>query len=65
MTGLLHRIARRCPTHDSASLHRIRALEQELGLEQSPPGDDLVALYASPLIVDCGLSWCRQSRRGR
>jgi hypothetical protein len=61
--GMLHRIARRCPTHDAPSQHRIRALEQELGMEQSPPSGDLVDQLYDPLIVDCGLAWCSRGRQ--
>lgn len=60
MRPLLQRIARRCPIHDAPSLHRIRALEQELGMGQSPPSGDLVDQLYDPLLVDCGYPWCRQ-----
>ena len=63
LTDLLHRIARRCPTHDAPSQYRIRQLEQELGLEQSPAEGDLVDQLYNPALVDCRHSWCSKGRQ--
>lgn len=56
--GLLRRIAGRCATHDKAWPAKIRALEEELGIEPSPPSGDLVDQLANPDIVGCGKTWC-------
>lgn len=61
--ALLHRIARRCPTHDRASQYRIRELERALGLPPSPPSGDLVDQLANPALIDCGHAWCRTQRK--
>ena len=61
---ILRRIAGRCATHDTASLARIRRLEEELGIEPSPPSGDLVDQLANPDLIDCGKPWCR-TRGGR
>ncbi|UAX56796.1 hypothetical protein K5X85_29145 [Streptomyces sp. A144] len=63
MRALLHRIARRCPTHDRASQYRIRELERALGLPPSPPSGDLVDQLTNPEIIDCGHAWCRTQRK--
>ncbi|MDX5570393.1 hypothetical protein PYK79_53820 [Streptomyces sp. ID05-04B] len=60
--GLLHRIAQRCETHDRASYSKTRRLEDELGMEPSPPPASLVDQFHDPDIVDCGNSWCPQRR---
>ena len=60
MRGLLHRLARRCPTHDTPSPLLMRELEGELGMEASPPSGDLVDQYANPNLIDCGRRWCKR-----
>ena len=55
---------RYCDVHDAPSQYRIRQLEQELGLEQSPAEGDLVDQFTNPALIDCGRQWCREARRG-
>ncbi|WP_411090805.1 hypothetical protein [Streptomyces sp. 049-1] len=63
MRELLHRIARRCPTHDRASYAVTSRLERQLGMEPSPPPDSFTDTYTDPNLIDCGHSWCRARRR--
>lgn len=56
--GILRRIARRCETHDRASYNKTRRLEDELGMEPSPPPPSLVDELSDPDIIDCGNTWC-------
>lgn len=60
--SFLHRIARRCPTHDRASYSKTHQLEERLGMQPSPPPDSLADELANPDLIDCGNSWCRQRR---
>lgn len=62
MRGLLHRIARRCPTHDASSPLLIRELEEELGMKVSPSSGSLADDYANPNLIDCGHRWCNTRR---
>jgi hypothetical protein len=62
MRALLHRIARRCPTHDTSSPRLIRELEGELGMEASPSSGSFVEDHANPNLIDCGLRWCKRGR---
>lgn len=57
--GILRRIARRCETHDRASYTKTRQLEQDLGMQPSPPPASLVDEYSNPDLISCGNSWCR------
>ncbi|NUS86010.1 MAG: hypothetical protein HOY75_25625 [Streptomyces sp.] len=63
--AILRRIARRCDTHDTASQAKIRQLEEQLGLEPSPPSGDLVDQLANPDLIDCRKPWCRTRRSDR
>jgi hypothetical protein len=68
MASLLHRIARRCETHDRPSALRIRQLEQQLGMEPSPStsdSDSTVENHANLRLIDCGNAWCRTNRASR
>ena len=56
--AILRRIAGRCATHDRPSPAKIRALEEELGIEPSPPSGDLVDQLANPDLIGCGKTWC-------
>ncbi|KPC86265.1 hypothetical protein ADL35_12340 [Streptomyces sp. NRRL WC-3753] len=60
---LLHRIARRCETHDRASYVATSRLERELGMEPSPPPASFTDTHYDPNLIDCGHSWCRTRRR--
>lgn len=60
--GLLRRIAQRCETHDRSSYCKTRRLEDELGMEPSPPPSSLTDQFYDPDIIDCGNSWCPQRR---
>ena len=62
---LLHRIARRCPTHDRPSYARQHALEVELGMEPSPAPASLADAWYDPALVDCGRPWCTHRRPAR
>lgn len=62
LAGLLHRIARRCPTHDRAAPAKTRRLEQQLGMPLSPPPASFVDAYNDPDLIDCGHAWCRTRR---
>lgn len=63
MRELLHRIARRCPTHDRASYAATSRLERQLGMEPGPPPDSITDQFMDPALIDCGHSWCRARRR--
>ncbi|MEW2567647.1 hypothetical protein [Streptomyces sp. NPDC047070] len=63
LSDLLHRIARRCPTHDRASYSKTRSLEDDLGMPPSPPPASLVDQLSNPEIIDCGNTWCTHRRR--
>lgn len=63
MRPLLHRIARRCPTHDRASYSKTRRLEESLGMQPSPPPASFTDTYNDPDIIDCGNTWCTHRRR--
>jgi hypothetical protein len=63
MTGILRLIARRCDVHDRAWPSMTRALETDLGLEQTPDGGSFARDYCNPALIDCGHRWCR-ARRG-
>ncbi|WP_262058531.1 hypothetical protein [Streptomyces sp. STR69] len=63
MRELLHRIARRCPTHDRASYAKTRRLEQSLGMAPGPPPDSFTDAHRDPDLIDCGNSWCQQASR--
>ncbi|MGW3166970.1 hypothetical protein ACWC9Q_29750 [Streptomyces sp. NPDC001142] len=62
MRGLLHRIARRCPTHDRASYAVTSRLEQQLGMHPSDPPTSFVDAYGNPELIDCGNTWCPHRR---
>ncbi|MEU3346404.1 hypothetical protein ABZ723_15740 [Streptomyces sp. NPDC006700] len=62
MRGLLHRIARRCPTHDRASYAVTSRLERQLGMKPSDPPDSFVDTYSNPQLIDCGYAWCHARR---
>ncbi|MFD9192975.1 hypothetical protein ACFWCA_32775 [Streptomyces phaeochromogenes] len=61
--SLLHRIARRCSTHDRASHVVTSRLEQQLGMDPSPPPASFVEAHRDPGIIDCGNTWCAHRRR--
>lgn len=61
LSDLLHRIARRCPTHDRASYVRTSALERDLGMKPSTPPASLVEQFSNPEIIGCGNTWCTHS----
>lgn len=63
VTGLLHRIARRCPTHDRAAYSVTRRLEDSLGIRPSPPPASIVDQFSNPDIIECGNTWCPHSGR--
>jgi len=63
MRELLHRIARRCPTHDCASYAVISRLERQLSMEPSAPPDSFTDTYSDPNLIDCGRIWCRARKR--
>jgi hypothetical protein len=60
---LLHRIARRCPTHDRASHAVTSRLERALGMEPSAPPDSFTDTYSNPDLIDCGHAWCQTRKR--
>ncbi|MER7967687.1 hypothetical protein ABTX35_01490 [Streptomyces sp. NPDC096080] len=60
--ALLHRIARRCPTHDRASYAVTSRLERQLGLHPSEPPASFVDTYSNPDLIDCGHAWCPTRR---
>lgn len=60
--SLLRRIAQRCETHDRPSYARTRQLEEELGMEPSPPPTSFVDEHAYPALIDCGNTWCQHRR---
>lgn len=62
LSGLLHRIARRCPTHDRSSYVVTSRLERQLGMNPSPPPDSFVDAHANPGLIDCGNAWCQHRR---
>ncbi|MFF8034910.1 hypothetical protein [Streptomyces sp. NPDC016626] len=62
LTGLLHRIARRCPTHDRASHAVTNRLEQQLGMTPSDPPSSFTDTYSDPDLIDCGHTWCPHRR---
>lgn len=62
VSGLLRRIARRCPTHDRASYSTTRRLEDDLGMRPNPPPASFVEAYYNPEIIDCGNAWCTHRR---
>ncbi|MFE9936330.1 hypothetical protein [Streptomyces hirsutus] len=62
MRTLLHRIARRCLTHDRASYAVTSRLERQLGMEPSEPPASFTDAYSDPDLIDCGHSWCRTRR---
>ncbi|MFC8002925.1 hypothetical protein ACFUCH_03655 [Streptomyces olivaceus] len=62
MLHLLHRIARRCPTHDRASYVVTARLEQQLGMEPSPAPDSFTEAHCDPHLIDCGNAWCTHRR---
>lgn len=62
MSELLHRIARRCETHDRASYAVTSRLERQLGMKPSPAPASLVDAYSDPALIDCGHPWCRTKR---
>ncbi|MET9088132.1 hypothetical protein ABZX77_40685 [Streptomyces sp. NPDC004237] len=60
--GILRRVAQRCETHDRSSYVETRRLEEELGMEPSPPPPSFVDEHADPRLIDCGNAWCRHRR---
>ncbi|MGI3199653.1 hypothetical protein ACRJ4W_15480 [Streptomyces sp. GLT-R25] len=60
--GLLHRIARRCETHDRASYAVTSRLERQLGMEPSEPPVSITDQFADPDLIDCGNTWCQHRR---
>lgn len=63
LRGLLHRIARRCPTHDRSSHVVTSRLERQLGMKPSEPPASFTDQFADPTLIDCGHAWCRTRRR--
>jgi hypothetical protein len=63
LQALLHRIARRCPTHDPASHVVTTRLERHFGLEPSTPPDSFTDAHSDPELIDCARAWCRTRRR--
>ncbi|MCX4974229.1 hypothetical protein [Streptomyces sp. NBC_00620] len=62
VSQLLHRITRRCPTHDRASYSKTRRLEESLGMPPSPPPTSFTDTYSDPDLIECGNTWCRTRR---
>lgn len=60
--SLLHRIARRCETHDRPSYVKTRRLEEELGMEPSEPPASFTDAHMDPDLIDCGNTWCAHRR---
>lgn len=63
LSGLLHRIARRCPTHDRASYVVTSRLEREAGIPVSVAPASITDQFADPDLIDCGNTWCPHRRR--
>lgn len=61
--ALLHRLARRCPTHDRASHAVTSRLERVLGMTPSAPPDSFTDAYSDPDLIDCGNTWCQHAPR--
>ncbi|MFD5217475.1 hypothetical protein ACFWMH_07380 [Streptomyces tendae] len=59
MRQLLHRIARRCDTHERYSYAVTARLERALGMETSPAPSSLMDTFSDPRLIDCGHAWCR------
>ncbi|MBQ1096326.1 hypothetical protein KBY55_09540 [Streptomyces sp. b94] len=62
MRALMHRIARRCETHDHASYAVTSRLERQLGMEPSEPPASITDQFMDPALIDCGNAWCQHRR---